>query len=196
MGIGAFVCTCGVLAAGLALWFQPADPTSQLRQLPYAQRASAAGSLTAAVSASEAPVARSTEAPRSVTNPSGQSAPQPLSQDEQRRLSALGDWEDDYRGKRHLSLRDDGTATMVVEPDKLGQAVFAAKLQFDIEWSIEDGRLKMHTLGGEPAGKVNLILKLYGNRTHQKILELTNDQLIVLDEDGKTKYTWRRRGGE
>ena len=119
-------------------------------------------------------------------------APPVLNQDEQYRQLIVGDWEDEYRGKRHLNVRPDGTATMVVEPDPLGRALFAAKLTFDITWSLKDGRVEMITHGGQPEGKVKLILRLYGNRTLQQIVTLDNSQMLILDPDGETKYNWKR----
>jgi len=112
--------------------------------------------------------------------------------DQRLRKSICGKWEDDYRGKRHLSVSDNGTGTMVVEPDGIGRALFADKLSFDIEWSIADGQVTMRMLGGEPESKVNLILKLHGREASYKILNLDDDQLLLLDKDGKTRYDWRR----
>jgi hypothetical protein len=54
------------------------------------------------------------------------------------------------------------------------------------------GHLKKQTIGGEPAGKVQAILKIMGDRVDEPILELTQDRLLLLDKDGKTKYDWRR----
>src|SRR5262245_10663666 len=48
--------------------------------------------------------------------------------DERFRAAIVGKWEDDYRGKRHLTVGDDGAGTMVVEPDGLGRALFADQL--------------------------------------------------------------------
>ncbi len=104
----------------------------------------------------------------------------------------VGEWEDDYQGKRHLTVKSDGTGTMVVDLDGVGKRLFAARLSFDMEWSVADGRISMKTLGGEPASKVQLVLKLYGNAAEYKILELTDERMLLLDPDGKTKYDWRR----
>ena len=108
------------------------------------------------------------------------------------RTLALGTWEDDYRGKRIMTLRDDGTGVMVVEPSGIG-AAFASKLTFQMEWSVRNGRMQKRTTGGEPAGRVKLILNMMGDRVDEPILELTQDRLVLLDKDGKTKYNWRRR---
>lgn len=108
------------------------------------------------------------------------------------RAKIVGEWEDDYQGKRHLTVKEDGTGTMVVELDGIGKKLFAAKLSFDLEWSVADGRIVMKTLGGEPKSKVQLVLKLYGNEADYKILELTEERMLLLDGDGKTRYDWRR----
>jgi hypothetical protein len=108
------------------------------------------------------------------------------------RAKVLGEWEDDYQGKRHLTVNDDGTGTMVVDLDGIGKKLFAARLAFDLEWSVADGRIVMKTLGGEPKAKVQLVLKLYGSEADYKILELTDERMLLLDADGKTKYDWRR----
>ena len=94
-----------------------------------------------------------------------------------------------------MTLREDGTGTMVVEPSGLG-AAFASKLTFEMVWSVYDGRMKKRTLTGEPAGRVKLILKMKGDRVDEPILELTEDRLVLLDKDGKTKYNWRRKRDE
>jgi hypothetical protein len=104
-----------------------------------------------------------------------------------------GKWHDEYHGKRHLTVRADGTGTMVVEPDGIGKKLFAAQLTFEIEWSIEDGRVTMKMLNGEPKSKVQLILKIYGQEAEFKILELNDERMLLLDADGKTRYDWRRQ---
>jgi hypothetical protein len=114
--------------------------------------------------------------------------------DERSRKKLLGKWEDNYQGKRSLSVAEDGTGTMVVELEGIGRRIFADRLAFDLEWTSADGRITMKTLGGEPKSKAQLVLKLYGNEAEYKILELTDDRMLLLDADGKTKYDWRRPG--
>ena len=112
--------------------------------------------------------------------------------DRQFQQLAVGTWEDDYQGKRTMTIRDDGTATMVAELGGLKAAMFGWRLQFEMTWSVKDGRLAKRTLGGEPAAKVDLILKMMGDRVEEPILELTEERMLLLDEDGRTKYDWRR----
>lgn len=120
-------------------------------------------------------------APEDVDNP-----------DERLRQLVVGTWHDDYQGRRTMTLRADGTGTMVVELTGVQAALFAPRLQFEMEWSIEDGRLKKQTLRGEPATQVQLILATMGDRVDEPILELTADRLLLLDKDGQTRYDWRR----
>ena len=115
--------------------------------------------------------------------------------DEQYRELIIGTWQDDYKGRRTLTVCGDGTATMVVEPDGLN-AVFAARLTFYEEWSIVAGHLKQKAIGGEPEARANLILKMMGDESNQKIIELTRERMLLQDADGKTRYDWRPAGKE
>jgi hypothetical protein len=114
------------------------------------------------------------------------------SQDEQSRRRIVGVWEDDYRGKRRMTLKEDGTGTMVVELGGLKASLFASRLRFDMLWSVANGRLKKRTVGGAPEAQVQMILKTMGDEVDEPILELTEGRLLLLDRDGKTKYDWRR----
>ena len=112
--------------------------------------------------------------------------------DERFRRLAIGTWTDNYQGKRTMTLRADGTGTMVVQLSGLSATLFAARLQFEMVWSVENGCLKKQTTGGEPADKVRLILKMMGDRADEPILEIDEDRLVLLDNDGTTKYNWTR----
>ncbi|MCU0983027.1 MAG: hypothetical protein MUF25_28030 [Pirellulaceae bacterium] len=117
----------------------------------------------------------------------GQDRPNDDAQDEQSRRLVVGTWQDEYQGKRTMALLDDGTGRMVVELDGLKAKLFAKRLEFDMVWSVDKGRLKKRTLKGEPAVTVQLILKTMGDQVDEPILELTQDRLLLLDKDGKTK---------
>ena len=105
---------------------------------------------------------------------------------------AIGVWQDHFKGTRTLTVRKDGTATMVVELTGLTAKLFASKLTFEMDWSIKDGRMKKVSTGGHPKAKVNLVLKTVGTTVNEKILELTKESMVLLDKDGKTKYKWKR----
>jgi hypothetical protein len=112
--------------------------------------------------------------------------------DEQYRRLAVGIWRDQYQGKRTMTLAEDGTGKMLVELDGLKARLFASRLEFQMEWRVEKGRLHKRTVGGEPAARVQMLLKTLGDRVDEPILELTERRLLLLDKDGKTEYDWRR----
>jgi hypothetical protein len=103
-----------------------------------------------------------------------------------------GTWEDDYKGHRTLTLDADGTGTMVVELDGLAATLFAKKLTFREEWTVADGKVTMKATGGEPAGKVRLVLSLHGDSSTQRIVEVTSERMILIEEPSETRFEWRR----
>lgn len=114
-----------------------------------------------------------------------------IEDDDDLRQRAIGTWEDEYHGKRTMTLREDGTATMIVEPEGLGATLFAKKLTFDIEWKIKDGVLILKTLGGTPERKIALVSKIYGDQAEEVIVELTDKRFLV-EHDESTDFDWRR----
>jgi hypothetical protein len=104
----------------------------------------------------------------------------------------LGTWEDDYEGHRILTLRPDGTGTMIVELKGFAATIFATKLTFEEKWSIENGRVTMKATGGEPAVKVRLVLSIHGDSSTQRIVEVTDDRMILVEEPSGTRFEWRR----
>lgn len=91
-----------------------------------------------------------------------------------------------------MILRQDGTGTMIVDLKGWKAALYAKRLQFEMVWSIQNGRLRKKTVGGEPAGKVKAILRMMGDQVEQRITELTTEGLVLLDADGSKRYHWRR----
>ncbi len=113
--------------------------------------------------------------------------------DAQLRRLVVGTWEDDYKGHRTMTLNPDGTGIMIVELSGMQATLFASRLEFNMRWSLEDGRLKKKTIGGTPPNRVQLILKTMGDQVDEPILELTESRLLLLDKDGETRYDWRRK---
>lgn len=109
------------------------------------------------------------------------------------RKLAIGAWHDEYKGKRTMTLKADGTGLMVVELSGFEATLVGSRLEFDLQWSIDKGVLREHTTGGRPATQVGLITKAFGDHADQPILELTARRLLVLDPDGKTRYDWKKR---
>jgi hypothetical protein len=117
---------------------------------------------------------------------------QPTDPDAHYRSLVLGTWQDAYQGKRTMTLKEDGTGTMIVELSGWRAAFSASRLKFNMKWSVKDGHLKKQTISGEPETQVKMILSTMGDHVDEPILELTEDRLLLLDKDGKTKYDWKR----
>ena len=91
-----------------------------------------------------------------------------------------------------MTLRQDGSGTMIVELTGSRAALSAPKLKFNLKWSVAAGHFKEQTVGGEPGMQVKMIMATMGDHIDQPILELTDDRLVMLDGDGRTKYDWKR----
>jgi len=116
----------------------------------------------------------------------------PETEEQRLRRLLLGVWHDEYKGKRTMTLNEDGTGVMLVELSGIQAKLFAPKLRFDMKWQLLEKSLKKQTIKGEPADKVNMILNMMGNTAEDKILEVTDDRLLLLDKDGKQQYDWKR----
>jgi len=116
---------------------------------------------------------------------------QPADPDAQKHSLVVGTWKDEYQNKRTMTLKEDGTGTMIVELSGWRAALSAPRLKFNMKWSSKDGHLKNQTISGEPEGQVKMILSTVGDHVDEPILELTEDCLLLLDGDGKTKYDWK-----
>lgn len=103
----------------------------------------------------------------------------------------VGRWRDHDHDNRFLTLNDDGTGMMVVTMEGLGATLFAARLELDVEWSLDGDHLTLITLGGRPKAKANFVKKVYGSHNVEEILELTKDRLLVQHNE-ETQFDWRR----
>ncbi|WP_020473574.1 hypothetical protein [Zavarzinella formosa] len=112
--------------------------------------------------------------------------------EEKTRRLLVGTWQDEYKGKRTMTLNADGTATMLVELKGVQAVLMGPKLRFDMKWSLMDQILTKITVSGEPADKVNFILNTMGNTSNETLQEVNEEHLLTLDKDGKTKYDWKR----
>lgn len=115
-----------------------------------------------------------------------------ISRDDNYQRLAVGTWQDFYHGKRTLTLRPDGTATMVVEFSGLKARLFTRRLELQIVWSIKDGKMHRRTVGGSPADKVEFVNRRAGVQVAEPIVELTDEHMVLVDQNGSPQYRWRR----
>ncbi len=106
----------------------------------------------------------------------------------------LGVWEDDYQGHRILTLKDDGSGSMVVELSGAAASLFADRLLFNQKWVFDDKQqlVTMTAVDGEPATKVNLVLRIYGREATYKVEDVTDKLLVLIDQADQKRYEWRR----
>ncbi len=118
---------------------------------------------------------------------------QPATTDDHRRI--LGTWQDGYRGRRTMTVCEDGTATMVCELEGLNARLFTPVLHLNLRWQLTGGVMTRVIVDGEPADKVQFVVNLMGARSDEKLLLLTDGELHLLDTDGTTEYHWTRVQG-
>ena len=108
--------------------------------------------------------------------------------------SVLGFWRDEFYGKRVFQFREDGTGTMVIELDSIGKVIYGPQLKFFLDWSIDDGVLKMKMTGGEPASAFSAA-KIFGESSEQRIENLGESEMRLRSLDSGKLYIHRRVEG-
>lgn len=114
------------------------------------------------------------------------------SDDAELREAVVGTWQDFYHGKRTMTIRADGTATMLLELSGWKARLFTPRLRLEMVWAVEGGKLHRRTVGGEPADKVEYVNRRAGDRCAEPILELSGNRMRLLDQNGGQQYDWRR----
>ena len=112
--------------------------------------------------------------------------------EERQRKMVRGMWEDHYEGHRVLTIREDGTALMVVELAGVGAFLFGPRLEFDIDWQLINGRVILHTNGGRPEKKARAILSLHTDHAEYYLDDLNEGHLVLRDMKSAKKFEWKR----
>ncbi len=108
------------------------------------------------------------------------------------RTQLVGAWEDDHMGRRVMTLRPDGTGTMLVELKGPAKLLIGSRLLFTLTWSVDERILSLKMTGGEPAKKVAMITRRYGDKAEQHIDEIDGQWLYVQDLDDGDEFAFRR----
>lgn len=112
--------------------------------------------------------------------------------DDEHRQLLVGCWEQYSYGLQNLTIREDGTATIVVEPEGVWAFALGKRIRIDIAWELNEGRAVFRVIGGEPEKKTDVVVRMWGRDWNQSILELNQERLLLLGEDGTTRYDWKR----
>ncbi len=118
------------------------------------------------------------------------------SEDDLHREQVVGVWKQFETGVRWLKVRDDGTATMFIDPagDWVAKAVIGDGLTMQIEWTIDDGRVLMKSISGEPSSAFKAVSTLYGTDRNRAISQLDDERFVLLDESDGSMSEWTRVG--
>jgi hypothetical protein len=173
-----------LLAAGMILSScaeRPASPTSsgpkRTKPVQVTSAESSLGSRFVSDHAEAVPVA--TQQPES-------------DQDATYREKLVGTWKQYETGVRWLTVRPDGTATMVVDPDWVAKAVIGSRLTVEIEWTVEEGRALFRSVSGKPETAFQAVCTLYGRDRNRPIVEMTEEKFVLLDESDGSRSEWTR----
>ena len=116
----------------------------------------------------------------------------PGDSDVDRRQLIVGTWKRQLFGKRTMTVRADGTATVIFEPNRIWSAVFGNRLRIELDWRIEEGCAQYHMRSGSPTLQFDRARKLFGDHWNETILELTRERLLLLNQDGVSESLWER----
>ena len=105
----------------------------------------------------------------------------------------VGRWEQTKSTSRQiLTIEENGKATMIVEPQGLWTAVLGDRVTINIEWSLNQGKLTLRTIGGSPESKVDYIKQLWGEEFVREIHSIENKMFTLRDDSGEVNQKWIR----
>ncbi len=139
-----------------------------------------------------------TDADENANETSGTAEAAAGSNDVESRRKLVGVWTQNKFGNRTLTIAGDGTGLMTMEPEAIYAVLYGSKLTFKMYWSVKDGFINYGYRSGTPTDKVRMAAETIGDHWIEKIIELTDNRLVLLEADGTTKSIWDRkpsRGG-
>lgn len=103
-----------------------------------------------------------------------------------------GCWRDGFCGQRTLTLKPDGSATMLLELDFAGRLLYGRTLEFDLNWSLEGSTLSFEILTGRPVDAAKSAMKLWGEAFDYRLELVDNENLHGWASDDSMLYKLRR----
>jgi len=117
------------------------------------------------------------------------------SESDSHRKRIIGTWLQHNDEERTITVREDGTASIIAELSDYRQYIVGKKLEFDVEWTLEDGTLTFITTGGRPEESIKYITAIYGKSKQYVILEFGEDKLLLKKADAdENEPDWTRIG--
>ena len=103
-----------------------------------------------------------------------------------------GCWKDSFCGQRTLTLKSDGSATMLLELDFAGRLLYGKTLEFDMRWSLEGSILSFEILTGRPVDAARSAIKLWGEAFEYRLELVDHERLHGWASDDSILYKLRR----
>ncbi len=103
----------------------------------------------------------------------------------------VGTWRREFFGEQQLTVRDDGTATVVAWPDGIWRVLLGARLEATFRWSLHGRTVTYHFLSGRPAFKIGVARKLWGDQFEQQVVTADSDHLVLQWADGDVDQWFR-----
>ncbi|WP_417390004.1 hypothetical protein [Gimesia sp.] len=105
----------------------------------------------------------------------------------------VGKWEQTKStSKQILTINENGTATMVIEPQGLWSTVLGKKVTVDIEWQLNAATLTLRAVGGSPENKMDYIKQLWGSEFVREIHSIEDKMFTLRDDQGDVSQKWIR----
>jgi len=111
---------------------------------------------------------------------------------EQIRKIVAGQWTSQYYGTRYLTVRNDGTATILFKANTMASMVVGSRLKIEYTWEYDPDkeRVIFTMVDGGPESGIEYVRKLWGNQQRQDVLHVSANELHLRDLDGKTEHHW------
>ena len=103
----------------------------------------------------------------------------------------IGTWIQEEYGKKTLTIMPDGKGLMLMEPSALFAVAFGSRVEATLYWSIKDGYIDYGINGGTPADKIEMAKRSFGDFWHEKIVQLDDDTLVLIEIDDD-RSVWKR----
>jgi len=105
----------------------------------------------------------------------------------------VGKWEQSQSTRKQiLTINENGTAMMVIEPQGIWKALLGNKVTVDIEWSLNAAKLTLRTVGGSPENKLEYIKQIWGSEFVREIHSIEDKMFTLCDDEGDVSQKWIR----
>ncbi|WP_417383734.1 hypothetical protein [Gimesia sp.] len=105
----------------------------------------------------------------------------------------VGKWEQTKSTSRQiLTIKENGTATMLIEPQGIWSTVLGKKVTIDIEWQLNAATLTLRAVGGSPENKLDYIKQLWGSEFKREIHSIEDKMFTLRDDKGDVSQKWIR----